>query len=111
MLRLGAVHVSGIETLRPGERDIELRLSDVGLDVLKRSSGAAIGRLGWSEIETIELPAPRRGLRTRRRYRELHVSTGRGQAQFELPGLTEEELADHVRPMLDGLLSAKDAGR
>jgi hypothetical protein len=105
-LRLGAVHLSGIETLRPGERDIELRLSDAGLDVLKRSTGAAIGRLGWSEIKTIELPAPRRGLRSRRRFRELHVRTERGQAEFELPGLTDEELNDHVQPMLDSLLSA-----
>jgi hypothetical protein len=105
-LRLGAVHLSGIETLRPGERDLELRLTDAGLDVLKRSTGAAIGRLGWSEIKAIELPPPRRGLRARRRFRELHVRTGRGQAHFELPGLTDEELNDHVQPMLDSLLSA-----
>ena len=84
-----------------GRRDIELRLSDAGLDVLKRSSGAAIGRLEWTEIEAIDLPAPRRGLRGRRRFRELHVRTGRGQAQFELPGLTDEELNEHVQPMLD----------
>jgi hypothetical protein len=99
-LRLGAVHLIGIETLRPGDRDIEVRLSDAGLDVLKRSSGAAIGRLEWSEIDAIELPSPRRVLRGRRRPRELHVSTERGQAQFELPGLTEDELHQRVEPML-----------
>lgn len=99
-LRLAAVHVTGIETLRPGDRDIELRLSQAGLDVLKRSSGTAIGRLDWGEIETIELPPPRRGLRGRRRGRELVVSTGRGQAQFELSGLTDEDLREHVEPML-----------
>jgi hypothetical protein len=100
-LRLGAVHLSGIETLYQGDDDLELRLSEAGLDVLKRSNGAAIGRLEWSEIETVALPAPKRGgLRSRRRTRELHVSTGRGQAQFELPGLTDEELHEHLEPTL-----------
>jgi len=100
-LRLSAVHLSGIETLYQGDDDLELRLSEAGLDVLKRSNGAAIGRLEWSEIETVALPAPKRGgLRSRRRTRELHVSTGRGQAQFELPGLTDEELHEHLEPTL-----------
>lgn len=100
-LRLSAVHVSGIETLYQGDDDLELRLSEAGLDVLKRSNGAAIGRLEWGEIDTVALPAPKRGgLRSRRRTRELHVSTGRGQAQFELPGLTDEELHEHLEPTL-----------
>jgi hypothetical protein len=102
-LRLAAVHVSGIETLRQGDRDLELRLSDAGLDVLKRSSGAAIVRLEWSEIESIQVAPPKRGLRARRRGRELHVTTGRGQAQFELPGLTDEELHEHLEPALERL--------
>jgi hypothetical protein len=99
-LRLSAVHVSGIETLQQGDGDLELRLSEAGLDVLKRSNGAAIGRLEWSEIEGVSLPAPKRGLRSRRRPRELHVSTRRGQAQFELPGLSDEELHEHLEPTL-----------
>jgi hypothetical protein len=99
-LRLSAVHLSGIESLRRGDRDLELRLSDAGLDVLKRSTEAAIGRLEWSEIESVELPAAKRGLRGRRRPRELHVSTGRGQARFELPGVTEEEIHEHLEPTL-----------
>ena len=99
-LRLSAIHLSGIETLYQGEDDLELRLSEAGLDVLKRSNGAAIGRLEWSEIETVAIPAPKRGLRNRRRSRELHVSTDRGQAQFELPGLTEEELHEYLEPTL-----------
>jgi hypothetical protein len=108
-LRLSAVHLSGIETLYQGDDDLELRLSAAGLDVLKRSSGAAIGRLEWSEIETVALPAPRRGLRSRRRSRELHVSTGRGQAQFELPGLTDEELHEHLEPTLARLRGTSTA--
>jgi hypothetical protein len=109
-LRLSAVHLGGIETLYQGDDDLELRLSEAGLDVLKRSNGAAIGRLEWSEIETVSLPAPKRGLRSRRRSRELHVSTGRGQAQFELPGLTDDELHDHLEPTL-ARLRGTDTGR
>lgn len=99
-LRVEAIHLTGIESLRAGDRDIELRLSDAGLDVLKRSSGAAVGRLEWSEIETIELPPRHRGLRGRRRPRELHVSTDRGQAQFALPDLSESELTEQLEPLL-----------
>jgi hypothetical protein len=99
-LRIGAVHLSGIETLKAGDSDIELRLSDAGLDVLKRSTGGAIGRLEWQEIEGVELPESKRGRRRRRRSPELHVSTGRGQARFELPGLTDEERHEHLEPAL-----------
>jgi hypothetical protein len=100
-LRVAAVHLGGIEALRAGERDLELRISAAGLDVLKRSSGAAIGRLEWAEVQSVALPRGRRGLRPRRRPAyELHVATGRGRASFELPGVTEEQLKDHLEPML-----------
>ncbi|MGA2011250.1 MAG: hypothetical protein ABSH51_12095 [Solirubrobacteraceae bacterium] len=100
-LRLAAVHLGGIETVRQGDRDIELRLSAAGLDVLRRSSGVAIGRLEWDEIETIELPRARRGLRPgKRKAQELHVATDRGQASFELPGLSDEQVKEHLEPML-----------
>ncbi len=99
-LRVAAVHLGGIEALRAGERDLELRISSAGLDVLKRSSGAPIGRLEWGEIETVDLPRGRRGLRPGRRAYELHVATRRGRASFQLPGVTEEQLKDHLKPML-----------
>jgi hypothetical protein len=99
-LRVAVVHLGGIEALRAGERDLELRISSAGLDVLKRSSGAPIGRLQWREIETVDLPRARRGLRPGRRAYELHVATGTGRATFELPGVTEEQLRDHLEPAL-----------
>jgi hypothetical protein len=100
-LRVAAVHIGGIEALRAGDRDIELRFSPAGLDVLKGSSGAAIGRLQWTEIQTVDFSRSRRGLRAgRRRVQELHVGTERGQASFELPGLTEQQLKEHLEPML-----------
>jgi hypothetical protein len=98
-LRVPAVHVTGIEAIKAGDRDIELRFTADSLDVLKRSSGAPIGRVHWSEITSLELPPPRRGLR--RKPQELHLETFRGRATFELPGVTDEQLAEHVRPMLE----------
>jgi hypothetical protein len=99
-LRVAAVHLGGIEALRAGERDLELRISSAGLDVLKRSSGAPIGRLAWAEVKEVDLPRGRRGLRSGRRAYELHVATGQGRASFQLPGVTEEQLRDHLEPML-----------
>jgi hypothetical protein len=99
-LRLSAVHVSGIESLRNGESDLELRFADAGLDLLKASSGAAIGRLLWSEIHDVEVARPRRGLRPGRRTQELHVRAQSGRAVFQLPGLTEEEVSEHLEPVL-----------
>jgi hypothetical protein len=99
-LRLAAVHVSGIESLRNGETDLELRFSDAGLDLLKASSGAAIGRLLWSEIHGVEVANPRRGLRPGRRVPELHVRAQSGRAAFQLPGMTSEQVNEHLEPVL-----------
>ncbi|MGO9960594.1 MAG: hypothetical protein ACLP50_32235 [Solirubrobacteraceae bacterium] len=101
-LRLAAVHLSGIETVRNGDRDVEIRLSAAGLDVLKRSSGAAIGRLEWREIQKVDLPRVRRG---RHRVQEMHVATERGQANFALPGVTERQIEEHLKPMLSRVRS------
>ena len=97
-VRLVAVHRAGIKSLKAGERDIELRVTTGGLDVLKRSSGATIGRLEWAEVTQVELVRPRRGLR--RRAGELHVVTDRGRASFELPGVTDAQLQEHLEPLL-----------
>ena len=108
-LRIPAVHISGIAALPAGERDIELRFSDAGLDVLMRSTGAPVGRLDSSDISGAELRPPRRGLRAgRRRAHELHVQTAAGRASFELPGLTEEQLKEHLEPILARTLADRD---
>jgi hypothetical protein len=99
-LRLSAVHVSGIESLRNGESDLELRLSEAGLDLLKASSGAAIGRLLWSEIHSIDVGSSRRGLRPGRRMQELHVQAQSGRATFQLPGMTPEQISQHLEPVI-----------
>jgi hypothetical protein len=101
-LRIAAIHSSGIESLQAGDEDIELRLSEAGLDVIKRSSGIAIGRLDWGEITALEVQEPgKRGRRRRKtKNRSLQVDTSGGQAAFELVGLSDEETAEHLEPML-----------
>lgn len=105
-LRVEAIHMGGIDSLRVGERDLELRLSSEGVDVLKRSSGAAIGHLLWSEIDEVQTPRTRHGLR---RVQELHLDTPHGRASFELPGISEEQLADELLPLIDQLAAGSQA--
>ena len=102
-LRVEAVHMGGIDSLRVGERDLEIRLSAEGIDVLKRSSGAAIGHLLWNEIDEVQTPRTRHGLR---RVQELHLDTPSGRASFELPGISEEQLSDELLPLIDQLTGA-----
>jgi hypothetical protein len=105
-LRIAAVHVSGIESLRNGERDLELRFSDAGLDLLKASSGAAIGRLLWSDIHSVEVASSRRGLRPGRRVPELQVRAQSGRATFQLPKMNSEQVNDYLEPVLARLREA-----
>jgi hypothetical protein len=106
-LRISAVHVSGIESLRNGESDLELRFSDAGLDLLKASSGAAIGRLLWSDIHSVDVGNSRRGLRPGRRVQELHVRAQSGRATFQLPGMTSEQVNEHLEPVIARLRDAR----
>ena len=64
------------------------------------TSVAAIGRLLWSEIHGAEVAGSRRGLRPGRRVQELHVKAQSGQAIFQLPGMTAEQVKDHLEPLL-----------
>jgi hypothetical protein len=98
-LLLDAVHVFGIETLEPGDSDIELRLADVGIDVRKPSTGETIGRLRWDEVSTATVQRPRRGL-GRRRPGLLVAGTDRGEVTFELPGVSEDEITEHLEPLI-----------
>jgi hypothetical protein len=99
-LLLDAVHVFGIETLEPGDEDIELRLADAGIDVRKPSTAAMIGRLRWDEIRSVAVQHPRRGLPGRRRPALLVAGTDRGEVTFELPGLSDDEITEHLEPLI-----------
>ena len=100
VLLLDAVHVFGIETLEPGDEDIELRLADVGIDVRKTSTAETIGRLRWDEVRSVELQRPRRGLPGRRRPARFVAGTDRGEVTFELPGMSEDEIVAHLEPLI-----------
>lgn len=102
-LRVEAVHMGGVDSLRVGERDLEVRLSPDGIDVLKRSTGAPIGHLLWDEVVGVQTPRTRHGLR---RVQELHIDTAHGRASFELPGVSEEQLAGELQPLIDQLTGA-----
>jgi len=99
-LRVAAIHLGGVTNLKPGESEIELRLSEHGLDIA-RQSGEVIGRLGWDEIEGIEVPPPR-GFMWRRRAPRSHlvVRAGHGDASFEIPSVYPDELSEHLEPVL-----------
>ncbi len=99
-LLLDAVHVFGIETLEPGDRDIELRLADIGIDVRKPSNSEMIGRLGWDEVRSLSIQRPRRGLPGRRRPALFVAGTDRGEVTFELPGVSDDEITELVEPMI-----------
>jgi hypothetical protein len=100
VLLLDAVHVFGIETLDPGDEDIELRLADVGIDVRKPSTAETIGRLRWDEVRSVALHPPRRGLPGRRRPARFVAGTDRGEVTFELPGMSEDEIVAHLEPLI-----------
>jgi hypothetical protein len=98
-LRIAAVHLGGIANLAPAESDIQLEFSEYGLDVI-RGSDTILGRLGWEDIRALEVPEPR-GWRRRRQERPGHlvVRTDHGDASFEIPGLTSNDLRDHIEPV------------
>jgi hypothetical protein len=100
-IRLRAVHLGGIEGLGGEPGTLELRFSAAGLDILSADSDAVLGRLGWAEIQGLDLPHHRGLHRRRRSPPQLVVRTSRGQASFEVPGLTEAELRSHLAPMFE----------
>ncbi len=98
-LQLTATHLGGIATLEAGEQDLDLRLGGHGLDIA-RKPGRVLGRLRWREIRTLEVQSPR-GLRRRRRGEraQLVIRTAHGDASFEVPGISEEELEASLAPL------------
>jgi hypothetical protein len=101
VFRVAAVHLAGIEALTAGAGHLELRFSEAGLDVIDTDDGEAIGRLTWDEITVLELPRARGPLRRRRASGpELVIRTDRGQARFGLSGLDDEQVREHLAPVL-----------
>jgi hypothetical protein len=93
------VHLGGIANLEPAEAGIELRLSEDGLDIA-RGPQELLGRLRWAEIRSLDVP-PARGLRRRRRSggAQLVIRTRHGDASFEIPAASAEELDGQLNPL------------
>jgi hypothetical protein len=98
-LRLAATHLGGIANLAPAESDLELHFSDHGLDIV-RGTGHIFGRLRWEEVTALDVPEPR-GILKRRRAHSAHlvIRSAPGDASFEIPALTPEELREQLTPL------------
>jgi hypothetical protein len=99
-LRVSAVHLGGVANLPTHREGLDLRLSESGLDILQ-DEDEIIGRLVWDEIDALEVPH----LRSRRRRQQkvrarLVVRTPHGDASFEIPGFSSEELRDRIEPLI-----------
>jgi hypothetical protein len=93
---LAAVHLGGIANLSPGEGDVELRMSEDGLDIV-RGGSEILGRLAWHEVRSLDVPPPR-GRRRRRQgsSAQLVIHTVHGDASFDVQAMSSEELQGRV---------------
>jgi len=97
-LRVTAVHLGGVANL-PAAQSVDLRVSADGLDIM-RDENQILGRLGWIDIDTLEVPVPR-GRRRRRGGRpRLVVRTRQGDASFEIASIGGDELREQLEPLI-----------
>ena len=94
-----AIHLGGVANLPTKREGLGVRVSQDGLDIMQ-GRHEIIGRLVWDEIETFEVP----DLRIRRRHKQVRarliVRTPHGDANFEVPNVSGEELRGQVKPLL-----------
>jgi hypothetical protein len=94
-----AIHLGGVANLPTKREGLSVRLSAEGLDIMQ-GPRSIIGRLVWDEIEALEAP----NLRARRRQKQVRsrlvVRTPHGDASFEVPDVTPEDLRDRVEPLM-----------
>ncbi len=99
-LALAAVHLRGVAGLTPSA-GLSVNLGPAGLDIV--DGDHLIARVPWPEITAIEVPAPRQRRRRRRDapQAELVIRTSRGDAAFQIPGLTPEQLHARLEPVVE----------
>ena len=94
---LAAIHLGGVANLTPTESEIELWIGGDGLQFVR--SGDVFERLSWAQIRGIEIHDSRR-LRRRGHGAQLLLRSERGEASFEIRGMTAKELRDYLGPVL-----------
>jgi hypothetical protein len=98
-IRVSVIHLGGIANLSPAEGDIELLMSADGLDIV-RGSTDVLGRLDWAQVKALEVPLPRSRRRRKPGPTHLVIRTAKGDASFEVPELSPEELRQHLAPVV-----------
>lgn len=96
-IRVSAVHLAGVRALSPGQGDLELRFSDVGLQVLRRDTREPVGTMPWSEVSSVVLP---RRVSLRWGAPRIVVAAAGAEARFSLPGLSARQVRDQLSPLL-----------
>jgi hypothetical protein len=100
-LRVTGTHLGGIADLASPEHGVELWFSEEGLDIIRPTS-EPLGRLSWGELQALEVPQARGRFVRRRRLQAYLVVRGRdGDASFEIPGLTPDELRQQLAPLME----------
>lgn len=102
-IRLPAIHLGGIANLAPAEANLALRFSDHGFQIFRGKDDAALGRIALEEISTLETPALRGRRRRRQGNAQLVIRTKQGDASFEIPGVSTDELRARLAPMQERL--------
>ncbi|MGA2926391.1 MAG: hypothetical protein ABSG43_10420 [Solirubrobacteraceae bacterium] len=97
IVTLPAIHIGGVANLTPTESEIELRISDAGLQFVR--SGHVFERLSWDQIRGVEVHDSRR-LRRRGHGAQLLLRSEHGEASFEIRGIAPKELREQLRPLL-----------
>ncbi len=97
VVALAAIHLGGVANLAPTESEIELRIAEDGLQLVR--SGQVFERLSWAQIRGVEVHDSRR-LRRRGHGAQLLLRSERGEASFEIRGVGPKELRERLGPLL-----------
>ncbi len=98
-LRVPAIHLGGVANLPTRGEPLDVRISEAGLDILQANE-EILGRLQWSDIGRLEVSGPKgRLFGGNKGGSRLLVRTQHGDATFEIPDLSPEELRTEVAEM------------
>ncbi len=102
-LSLPAIHLRGLAGLDPEAPGLTLQFSAAGLDIV-RADDEVLGRLPWTDITALEIPSVRQRRRRRRGPAQAELiirSAHGGDAGFQVPDVTPEQLHDRLEPVVE----------